>query len=765
MNALASSCSCPSTLSTPDSSRVSTRSGQLYESAANYEDVAARSAASESPGSCAKRISTAVGDRNSRGRPTRTTAARATAELLRRAGVDSSGISKVSPFSGQSHQENIVARDCLELSRPISGGWHEQLSAPLAAVAYGSRGPPPRPDIDRHDDPGIPLGSIRNGRNRPDEPQRHPSMQRVIVRERLPSASIGEAEQTERGAYSPGRLRAKVVRCLRLAMRERLRHSKMRSASPRSLSSIDRLRDQVSSHRSAPSAYWCRGRGMGRGRGRRIHRWSEEHGQMHMPFGTDSSDGHVPLAETAALPLVLHVDDVAGLLRISPKAVRSRVQRGQLPRPFRSGKALAWTRDTVLTWVRDCARPGVPAMKISTRPYPNDPTRFHVDIRFMNPCKDNEEIRRRMVAPAGLDEGQARAWGERQVPVILRDLVAVPSVRVVEEPVKPPVRAPVKALKETPPPPQLTLGSFYEQRFRPEYVALQKLGTQIAYDSIYRDHLRPLLGNVALAEVDDDRISRLRADLLKRVERTTANMILAKLKRSSASPPGCTSSRWCRRSTSCRRAGRSPSRCTRTMRSRASPGPPRARPRGGDRYPPRPRCVPARVRDLRPQVVRRGPHRRRDQGPAQHVPRARQTPKGTIGTIALTASLHARSPSTASASRSGRSSSTAGPMHRRTNCPRTRRTRSATCSTSRRRGAGLADSGPHLLRHSGLTRLANLGASVYVVQAVARHARLQTRRRTSQHGRPARRGRGAARQRPNGPVGKSLAKRAKARRT
>jgi integrase len=39
---------------------------------------------------------------------------------------------------------------------------------------------------------------------------------------------------------------------------------------------------------------------------------------------------------------------------------------------------------------------------------------------------------------------------------------------------------------------------------------------------------------------------------------------------------------------------------------------------------------------------------------------------------------------------------------------------------------GLKKAGPHLLRHTALTRLANLGASVYVIQAVARHAHLQT---------------------------------------
>ena len=40
--------------------------------------------------------------------------------------------------------------------------------------------------------------------------------------------------------------------------------------------------------------------------------------------------------------------------------------------------------------------------------------------------------------------------------------------------------------------------------------------------------------------------------------------------------------------------------------------------------------------------------------------------------------------------------------------------------------AGLPKSGLHLLRHTALTRLANLGASIYIVQAVARHSRIQT---------------------------------------
>ena len=38
-------------------------------------------------------------------------------------------------------------------------------------------------------------------------------------------------------------------------------------------------------------------------------------------------------------------------------------------------------------------------MKIKTRPYRNDNTRIHVDIRFMNPCNENDEIRRRLTLP------------------------------------------------------------------------------------------------------------------------------------------------------------------------------------------------------------------------------------------------------------------------------------------------------------------------------------------------------------------------------
>ncbi len=48
-------------------------------------------------------------------------------------------------------------------------------------------------------------------------------------------------------------------------------------------------------------------------------------------------------------------------------------------------------------------------MKIRLRPYAHDPTRFQLDIRFMHPVHATREIRRRLVAPPGLDRARACA--------------------------------------------------------------------------------------------------------------------------------------------------------------------------------------------------------------------------------------------------------------------------------------------------------------------------------------------------------------------
>ena len=467
--------------------------------------------------------------------------------------------------------------------------------------------------------------------------------------------------------------------------------------------------------------------------------------------------------EAGGLPPVLYVPDLARMLRISPKAVRARVARGQLPRPFRSGKALAWARASVHEWLRDCARPLGPRMKIKTRPYHNDPTRYHVDIRFMNPCKDSEEIRRRLVAPAGLDESQARAWGERQVPAILRELVAVTSGGDAAEA--------AKVIKESTPTraPRLTLAAFYEQRFLPEYVSLQKPATQTAYDSIYRNHLGPLLGDVPLAEIDDDRISRFRADLLGRVKRkTTANLILAKLIKI------------------LRLAKRLHKLATMPEIDRIPVGKSAAKPVYSDEqidsliaaaraHSPEATLVILLALDTGLRVSEICALEWADidltLGTIKvqcNVYRGeKQTPKGTIGTIALTAALrralvdHRKREPIGALVLYRRSQHTRGEW-----APHTPHSIRGLLNALQR-AAGLPESGPHLLRHTGLTRLANLGASVYTIQAVARHARLETTQKYL-HTQQAKLTYEAAalldNDAANRPAGKALAKRTRPRR-
>jgi integrase len=176
-------------------------------------------------------------------------------------------------------------------------------------------------------------------------------------------------------------------------------------------------------------------------------------------------------------------------------------------------------REAVITWIWECGRAAGPAMKIKTRPYANDTTRFHVDIRFMNPCNENDEIRRRLVAPPGLDDKQARLWGERQVPLILRELVGLKGDAANGAPMK---ETHTRA-------PRTTLAAFYESRFLPEHVALQKRATQDGYYSVYTNHIAPLLGDLPLTAIDEDRISTFRAELRKRIGVNTTNLVLSKL--------------------------------------------------------------------------------------------------------------------------------------------------------------------------------------------------------------------------------------------
>lgn len=209
-------------------------------------------------------------------------------------------------------------------------------------------------------------------------------------------------------------------------------------------------------------------------------------------------------------------------------------------------------------------------MKITLRPYAKDKNRWQIDIRLMNPCNPEHEIRRRMVAPSGHDPKQARAWGERQVAALLRELVGETGAKETE--VAPPalVEAPRKGAPgreaDKTRAGSMTLAEFYKTRFEPEHVALLKPATRDYYRKMWALHIGPGLGELPLVAIDDDRISAFRAGLRKKLAASTSNIVLAKVARMLRFAR-CGRSRQYRSSSACRSRGSGRRRCTRRSRS------------------------------------------------------------------------------------------------------------------------------------------------------------------------------------------------------
>jgi hypothetical protein len=61
-------------------------------------------------------------------------------------------------------------------------------------------------------------------------------------------------------------------------------------------------------------------------------------------------------------------------------------------------------------------------LEVTTRPYFKDRTRQHVDINLAHPLDPSKAVRRRIVAPAGMDAAAAVAWGRAEAHKLLRSL-------------------------------------------------------------------------------------------------------------------------------------------------------------------------------------------------------------------------------------------------------------------------------------------------------------------------------------------------------
>jgi integrase len=160
-------------------------------------------------------------------------------------------------------------------------------------------------------------------------------------------------------------------------------------------------------------------------------------------------------------------------------------------------------------------------MSITLRPYIKDKTRYHVDMQIEHPTTQ-KPLRKRIVAPAGLDERQAQRWGEKELEKWLRTF-ALQGPRQEENADKAPAQNALTTKCE------LTLEGFYRERFEPSYVRFQRPATQTSYDTVWRNHLSPL-GSMPLCALDAETIDQLKTDLAdKRLGATTINLVLKKI--------------------------------------------------------------------------------------------------------------------------------------------------------------------------------------------------------------------------------------------
>ena len=358
-------------------------------------------------------------------------------------------------------------------------------------------------------------------------------------------------------------------------------------------------------------------------------------------------------------------------------------------------------------------------MRITLRPYPKDKDRWQVDIRLMNPCdSDAKELRRRMVAPAGCDPKRARAWGEQRAAALLCELLGEEQAESLPAPRKEARRPRAKPV---------TLGEFYRARFEPEHVNLLKPATQDYYRKMWANHIGPALGELPLVAIDDDRLSAFRALLRSRLAASTANIVLAKVAKML---------RFARKVRLIEALPhferlREPRKRPKEVLSNAEIERliAAARQRGVEAL-----VIVLLALDVGLRVSEICALQWKDidlHAGTVLVQRnvydgEEQTPKGLIGKIALSSALLSALIDLRKEADHGalvlyrRSSHTGGEWAQHSDGS------IWNVLNQLQKAAGLKKSGPHLLRHTSLTRLANLGASVYVIQAVARHTHLQT---------------------------------------
>ncbi len=205
---------------------------------------------------------------------------------------------------------------------------------------------------------------------------------------------------------------------------------------------------------------------------------------------------------------VLTAEDAAKFLKLSPRTLEKWRSDGTGPPVVRMGRRVAYARRDLVRWLAEQEAKGrkessVRDLEVTCRPYFKDRTRQHVDINLTHPLDPAQAIRRRIVAPVGMDAVAATEWGRSEALKLYRELCRRPVDHDERKEGESPQPNTIKLAK--------TLAEFWPT-FEAGHIAELKHSSKLNYATAWI-HIREVLGSHRLDRINEKALSQLRSRL------------------------------------------------------------------------------------------------------------------------------------------------------------------------------------------------------------------------------------------------------------
>ena len=206
---------------------------------------------------------------------------------------------------------------------------------------------------------------------------------------------------------------------------------------------------------------------------------------------------------------VLTAEQAAKFLQLSPRTLEKWRSEGVGPPVVRMGRRVVYARRDVVRWLAEQEAKGrkessVRDLEVKTRPYFKDRTRQHVDINLTHPLDPAQPVRRRIVAPVGMDAVAATEWGRAEALKLYKELCLRPVDHDERKEGDAPEKSNTIALTKT-------LAEFWPV-FEVGHIAELKHSSKLNYANAWI-HIREVLGSHRLDRIDEKALSKLRTHL------------------------------------------------------------------------------------------------------------------------------------------------------------------------------------------------------------------------------------------------------------